>query len=87
MYLFLGKNQYFYKKKIQFFVIGQVKFLKGLVFIYLVLNLILHYSTYIYPVVFTYKICQNIFFFLPQKPTFLYSGIFWEMHVLLFHRY
>ena len=50
-------------KKIQFFVIGQVKFLKGIVFIYLVLNLILHYSTYIYPVVFTYKICQNIFFF------------------------
>ena len=23
----------------------------------------LHYSTYIYPVVFTYKTCQNIFFF------------------------
>ena len=34
-----------------------------LVFIYLVLNLMLHYSTYIYPVVFTYKTCKNIFFF------------------------
>ena len=32
-------------------------------FIYLVLILMLHYSTYIYPVVFTDKTCQNIFFF------------------------
>ena len=47
----------------------------------------LHCSTYIYRVVLTYKTCQNIFFFLPRKLTFLYSGIFWEMHVLLFHRY
>ena len=52
-----------YIKKIQIFVIGQVKFLKSIVFIYLVLNLMLHYSTYIYPVVFTNKTCQNIFFF------------------------
>ena len=87
MSLFLGENQYFYKKKIHFFVIGQVKFLKFIVFVYLVLNLMLHYSTYIYPVVFTYETCQNIFFFWPRKRTFLYSGIFWEMHVLLFHRY
>ena len=36
-----------------FFVIGQVKFLKFIVFIYLVLDLMLHYSTYIYPVMFT----------------------------------
>ena len=46
MYLFLGENQCFYKKIIQFFVIGQVKFLKFIVFIYLVLNLMLRYSTY-----------------------------------------
>ena len=87
MSLFWGENQYFYKKLIQIFAIGQVKFLKFIVFTYLVLNLMLHYSTYIYPVVFTYKTCQNIFFFLPPKLTFLYSGIFWEMHVLLFHRF
>ena len=31
MSLFLGENQYFYKKIIQFFVIGQVKFLKFIV--------------------------------------------------------
>ena len=53
MSLFLGENQYFYKKIIQFFVIGQVKFLKFIVIIYLVLNLMLHYSTYIYLVAFT----------------------------------
>ena len=51
------------------------------------LNLMLPYSTDIYPVMFTYKTWQNIFFFLPRKLKFLYSGIFWEMHVLLFHRY
>ena len=90
MFLFLGENQYFYKKIIQIFVIGQIKFLKFIVFIYLVLNLMLHYSTYAYSVVFTYKTFQTILkflFFLPQKLTFLYSGIFWEKHVLLFHRY
>ena len=48
---------------IQIFVIGQVKFLKFIVFIYIVLNLMLRYSTYIYPVVFAYKTCQNIFLF------------------------
>ena len=48
MSLFWGENQlFFYKKIIHFFVIGQVKFLKFIVFIYLVLNLMLHYSTYI----------------------------------------
>ena len=48
----------------------------------------LHYSTYIYHVVFTYKTCQNIFFFFwPRKLTLLYSGIFLEMRVLLFNRY
>ena len=63
MSLFLGENQYFYKKIIHIFVIGQVKFLKFIVFSYLVLKLMLHYSTYIYPVVFTYKTCQNNFLF------------------------
>ena len=75
------------KKIIHFFVIGQVKFLKFIVFICLVLNLMLPYSTHIYPVVFTFKTCQNIFIFLPRKLIFLYLGVFWEMHVLLFHRY
>ena len=60
---FWVKISIFIKKIIHFFVIRQVKFLKFIVFIYLVLNLMLHYSTYIYPVVFTYKTCQNIFFF------------------------
>ena len=63
MSIFLGENQYFYKKIIKIFLIGQVKFLKFIVFIYLVLNLMLRYSTYIYPVVLTYKTCQNIFLF------------------------
>ena len=64
MSLFSDENQNFYKKNIRFyFVIRQVKFLKFIVFIYLVLNLMLHYSTYIYPVVFTYKTCQNISYF------------------------
>ena len=85
---FWVKISFFIKKIIRFFVIGQVKFLKSIVFIYLVLNLMLHYSPYIYLVVFTYKTCPNIFFFcLENCHMFLYSGIFWEMHVLLFHRY
>ena len=50
-------------KIMQIFVNGQVKFLKFIVFIYLVLNLMLCYSTYKYLVVFTYKTCQNIFLF------------------------
>ena len=83
MSLFLGENQYFSKKIIHVFVIGQVKYLKFIVFIYLVLYLMLHYSTFIYPVVFAYNTLQNIFF-LPRKLIFTYSGIFWEMHVLLF---
>ena len=52
-----------FMKIIQFFVIGQVQFLKFIVFIYLVLNLMLYYLTNISPVVFTYKTCENIFFF------------------------
>ena len=62
MSLFWGENQYFYKK-IHFFVIRQVKFKTNIVLIYLVLNLMLHYPTYIYPVVFTYKTCKNIIYF------------------------
>ena len=75
MSLFLGENQYFYNKKIHFFVIGQVKFLKFIVFVYLVLNLMLHYSTYIYPVVFTYKTCQNIFFLASKTDIFIFRYI------------
>ena len=46
-----------------FFVIGQVNFLKFIVFVYLVLNLMLYYSTYIYPVEFTYKTCKIFSFY------------------------
>ena len=67
MSLFWGENQYFYKKITQIFVIGQIKFLKFRVFIHLNLNLMLYYSTYIYPVVFTYKTCPNISFFFASK--------------------
>ena len=47
MSLFFGENQYFYKKIIHFFVIGQVKFLKFIVCIYLVLNLTLQFNLHI----------------------------------------
>ena len=63
MSLFLGEIQYFYKKNYPFFCNRTFKVFKIYSFIYLVLNLMLHYSTYIYPVVFTYKTCQNILFF------------------------
>ena len=33
------------------------------------------------------KNLPKYFHILPRKLTFLYSGTFWEMHVLLFHRY
>ena len=82
---FWMKISIFIKKIIQFFVIGE--FLKFIVFIYLVLHLMLHYSIYKNPVVFTYKTCQNIFHILPRKLLFSNSGIFWDMHVLLVHRY
>ena len=82
-----GWKTIFLQKIIQFFVIWQVKFLKFIVFIYLVLNLMLPYSTYIYRVVFTYKTCQNIILFCLENGLFLYTGIFWEMHLLLSHRY
>ena len=78
MSLIMGENQYFYKKKIHFFVIGQVKFLKFTVFIYFVLNLLLHYSTYIYLVMFTYKNCQNIYFFASKTVIFIFRYIFWN---------
>ena len=44
----------------------------------------LHISCRVY-----FKKTAKIFSFLPRKLTFLfsYSGIFWEMHFLLFHRY
>ena len=69
---FWVKISIFIKKIIQTFVIRQVKFLKFTVFIYLLLHLMLHYSTYVYHVVFTYKTCQNIFFsfFFASKTDF-----------------
>ena len=65
LYLWV-KISIFIKKIIQFFAIGQVKFLKFIVFIYLVLNLMLHYSTYIYLVVLTYKTCKIFSFYAPK---------------------
>ena len=56
VYIF-GWKSVFLWKIIQFFVIRQVKFLKFIVFIYLILNLMLPYSTYIYHVVFNCKTC------------------------------
>ena len=44
-----------------FLVILQVKFLEFIVFVYLVLNLMLYFSTYIHLVVYTYKTRQNNF--------------------------
>ena len=75
MSLFLGENQHFYKKIIQIFVIRQVKFLKFIVFIYLVLNLMLCYSTYIYLVVFTYKTCQIFSYFASKTDIFIFRYI------------
>ena len=75
MSLFLGENQYFYKKIIQFFVTGQVKYLKFIIFIYLVLNLMLLYLTYIYPVVFTDKTCQKVSFFASKTDIFIFRYI------------
>ena len=72
---FWVKISIFIKKIIQIFVIGQVKFLKFIVFIYFVLNLMLRYSTYIYPVVFTYKTCQNIFLFCLETDIFIFRYI------------
>ena len=63
MALFLGENQYFIKKNNPNLCNRTGKVFKFKDFIYLVLNLMLRYSTYIYPVVFTYKSCQNIFIF------------------------
>ena len=76
MSLFLGENQYFYKKKIiKIFVIGQIKFLKFILIIYLVLNLMLHYSTYIYTIMFTYKTCQIFSFFASKTDIFIFRYI------------
>ena len=64
MSLFLGENQHFIKKIIHFFCnrTGKVFTMYSFffVFIYLVLNLMLHYS---YPVVFTYETCKIFSFF------------------------
>ena len=46
------------------------KFLKYIVFVYLVINLRAYFSTYIHLVVYTYKTNQNIFVCLPQNLTF-----------------
>ena len=70
-----------------FFVIRQVKFLKFIVFIELVLKLMLHYSTDIYPVVFTYKTCRNIFFFFASKTDIFIFRYILGNACLLFHRY
>ena len=75
MSLFFGENQYFHKKNIQFFVIGQVEFLKFVVFIYLILNLMLHYSTNISLVVFTIKPAKIFPFFAAKTDFFIFRYI------------
>ena len=75
LYFWVKISVFFYKKIIQFCVNVQVKFLKFIVFIYLVLNLMLPYSTYIYPVVFTYKTCKNIFFFASKTDIIIFRYI------------
>ena len=75
--LYFWVNISIFIKKIQFFVSGQVKFLKFIVFIYIVLNLILPHSTYIYPACLLIK-AAKIISFLPRKLTFyiqVYFGI------------
>ena len=70
LYFWVKISNFMRKKIIHFFVIGHVKFLRFIVFIYRVLNLMLHSSTYICPVVFTYKTCRNIFFFCLENGHF-----------------
>ena len=66
---FWVKNSIFIKNNPIFcYLTGKV--FKIYSFIYLVLNLMLLYSTYIYPVVFTYKTCQNIFLFCLENGLF-----------------
>ena len=72
---FWVKISIFIKNSPIFFVIGQVKFLKFIIFIYLVLNLMLHYSTYIYPVVFTYKTCQIFSVFASKTDILIFRYI------------
>ena len=61
--LFWGKNQCLYKKINTFFCNLTAKVLKFIVIIYLVLNLMLHYSTYIYLVVLTINLDKTFSFF------------------------
>ena len=67
---FLVKISIFIKNN-PIFVIGQAKFLKFIVFIYLVLNLMLRYSTYIYPVVFAYKPAKIFSYFVSKTLFFI----------------
>ena len=82
MHLFLGANQCFYKNKSDLFCNLTGKVLKIHSYYLSFLNLMLHFSTYIHLVVYTYKTRQNIFFFA-SKSDIWYPGIFWEIHVLL----
>ena len=68
MSLVLCENQrFFIKQKSNFCnLTGKVFFFKFIVIIYLISILMLHYSTYIYLVVNTYKTRQNIFVFYPK---------------------
>ena len=70
MSLSLGEKQCFYKKNNPILCNLTDKVFKIYSFTYLVLILMLPYSTYIYPVVFTYKTCQNIFLFCLENGLF-----------------
>ena len=63
MPLFFGENQYFYKKNKSILcnLTGKVFKIYSLYLSYL--NLMLHCSTYIYSVMYTYDTRQNIFVF------------------------
>ena len=87
MSLFLGENQYFYKKKYPIFCnwTGKVFiiysfYLSGFKFDAALFNLQISCRVYVQKL-------PKYFLFLPRKLTFLYPGIFWEMHVLQFLRY
>ena len=89
MSLFLGENQYFHKKKNNPIFCNRTGkdfksysfYLSWFKFHAALFNL--HISCRVY----LWNPLKHFHFFLPRKLTFLYSGIFWEMHVLLFHRY
>ena len=71
MPLFWGENQYFLKKKKKKCVSEHVMFLKFIVFIYFIINLMLNYLTYTYLVVLTYRTSHFCFVLASESDLFL----------------